>query len=247
MPRVTITQIHEQEPPPFGPCKFEPDGKKISRDLCVVRSGNPKVNGKCEDCPSPYRMCKQCSRENRRRHVSDPPTGDGLCAECGEQKAPRQPHARYVPSGPFVTGLAFEDEMKRRPGQHRVRLSGHSLVAAIREHRDLAKETNDVQRLAETMYLPIHTVRLIARITPQWPEELLAVVKEYDLSMNATNAMNSSPTYLHRSIAEAIREHSLKVWRLEMVVYWVTELKRGTWRELLEKEGVELPEGTQTP
>src|SRR3990167_6511253 len=59
MPRVTITQIHEQEPPPFGPCKFEPDGRKISRDLCVVRSGDLRLNTQCGNCLSPYRMCRE--------------------------------------------------------------------------------------------------------------------------------------------------------------------------------------------
>ena len=241
MPRVTITQIHEQEPPPFGPCKFEPDGRKISRDLCVVRSGDLRLNTQCGNCLSPYRMCRECSRQKRRRHVSKPPSGNGLCAECGGLLT------QYIVP---VSGALTDSNPKPRQapkarlrvGQHRVRLSGHSLVAAIREHRDLAKETNDVQRLAKTMYLPIHTVRLIARITPQWPEELLAVVVEYDLSMNAANAISSVPTYLHKSIAGAVQKRSLKVWRLEMVAYWVLELKRGTWRELLEKEGVELPE-----
>ena len=72
--------------PLYGPCHHEVDGRAVSRDLCAVRSGNPKVNDKCGTCQSPYRHCQKCARENRGRLVAQPPTGDGECAECKQPK-----------------------------------------------------------------------------------------------------------------------------------------------------------------
>src|SRR3989344_639624 len=246
-------------PPLLWPCNHESSGEHlISRDLCAVRSGNPRVNGKCGSCRSPYRLCWKCARENRRRLVKGAEKGDGLCEDCRNPKPqlvqkPAAPEEKYAPIFPArlpevvmkpkpavisKSAATLASETKGNPSRNkqnkRPPLIGVLLADVIDRYREVGAVGVTQLVASRTLQQPMHMIPGIAKCSTL-PNDMLALIKEHNLSIERALAIAPFPKAIRPRLADEMARERFPVWRLKRIVHFVAQGK-GTWSGLLKSE-----------
>ena len=259
MSQTLISRPYTDKAPPFGPCLHEADGGAVSRDLCAVRSGDPKVNEKCGECASPYRLCRKCIREGRRRLA----TGEGLCNECknptpavlatpSPEKKPVQfvpvrfvqkpapvPKPEPVKEEPVATRAKPtepHEKVLRTKKEKKPALRGAELSVAVSWYREI-EEGLTKREIAARMGFSDQTVHVLSKCA-SLPDDVLALIETRYLSMQAALAIAPFPIAVRPKLADCIGHQAFPMWQLEYIALLVKR-GQGSWHGLL-KERLEF-------